>query len=242
MEFNLFISWSGERSFAIAQALKKWIPSVIQEANPWVSEEDMRKGSRWILEITNRLEKSKLGILCLTPENLEAPWIHFEAGAIGKTLKGTYVCPYLYELEKAEIMGPLSQFMASKADKEDTRRLTKTINSALGVNLKEDLLDRTFDRWWPDLDDELKKIGDIPAEKKKIKRGTNDMLEEILELVRDIARQPDEDMAEYAYLTRSDLPLTTLDSASTLDIYPGDFSAGYPKKRVKKSISPKKSK
>ena len=91
---KVFISWSGKRSQALANMLRDWLPNVIQAIKPWMSDVDIDKGSRWSKDIALQLEESKVGIICLTPENLEAPWILFEAGALSKSLEKTYVCPF----------------------------------------------------------------------------------------------------------------------------------------------------
>lgn len=84
---KVFISWSGDYSGKIAIALREWLPSVIQSLEqPYVSSEDIAKGSRWNAEVTKELENSCFGIICLTPENLIAPWLHFEAGALSKII------------------------------------------------------------------------------------------------------------------------------------------------------------
>ena len=79
---KVFISWSGETSKGLAEALREWLPAVIQAVNPYFSPDDVSKGSRWSSEISKELEDSAIGIICLTKENLEAPWIMFEAGAL----------------------------------------------------------------------------------------------------------------------------------------------------------------
>jgi hypothetical protein len=81
---KVFISWSGERSRAVAEALREWLPNVIQTVNLWVSLADIEKGARWSTDITAQLEECSVGLICLTPENLSAPWLLFEAGALSK--------------------------------------------------------------------------------------------------------------------------------------------------------------
>src|SRR5215204_3813025 len=127
---KVFLSFSGELSQAIAEALRAWLPKVIQAVEPWMSAVDIERGARWSTDIGVELESTRFGILCLTPQNLDAPWIHFEAGALSKTLKTALVCPYLFKLAPSDLRGPLVQFNAARAEKEDTRKLVLTINTA----------------------------------------------------------------------------------------------------------------
>ena|SRR6185312_7799939 len=62
---NIFISWSGKRSLYAAEALREWLPNVIQAAKPWMSERDIEKGARGLTEVGNALEGMKVGIICL---------------------------------------------------------------------------------------------------------------------------------------------------------------------------------
>lgn len=170
---KVMISWSGARSKAMAEALRYWLKAVIQTIDPWMSEEDIRKGSRWSSELADELSDTRVGIICLTPENLEAPWILFEAGALSKTLERTYVCPYLFRVEKQDLKWPLAQFQASRADKIDTKRLLATINASAGHPLTERELDNAVRHWWPDLERRLRKIpvtGE-PPERRMTGRG-----------------------------------------------------------------------
>lgn len=169
---KVLISWSGIRSKAVAESLHYWLKSVIQSIEPWMSEEDIKKGTRWNSELASELEKTRVGIICLTPENLNEPWILFEAGALSKTLENTFVCPYLFKIEKAELKGPLSQFQVTKAIKDDTKKLLTTINNASDVPLTEIQLDDAFRRWWPKLYKRLKGISDNgePPERKMTMR------------------------------------------------------------------------
>lgn len=185
---RVFISWSGARSRAIAEALRDWLPNVIQLVEPWMSAADIEKGARWMLDIAMQLEEARVGLICLTPENLKAPWILFEAGALSKTLEKTFVCPYLFNLEPTDLDGPLAQFQASKAEKDDTRKLVRTINRALSKDaLLDERLNKAFGVWWPELEERMRSISDV-NETAGPQRSEREILEEILELVRAQAR------------------------------------------------------
>jgi hypothetical protein len=183
---NIFISWSGRRSQLIADALRGWLPLVIQAAKPWMSDADVQKGSRGLHEIALALEGIKLGISCLTPENLRAPWILYEAGALSKALDDeTRLCTYLLGgLGFQDIKPPLGMFQATKAEKEDTRKLIHSINAALGGNqVPEANLNEIFDAMWPKLEEKLSTMPDAEEEVDAM-RSADDMIAEILEISR----------------------------------------------------------
>ncbi|SRR6266446_587386 len=112
-----FISWSGERSKAVAEAVRYWLPKVIQAIEPWMSSDDIEKGTRWRSGLASELEQSRIGIICLTQENLESTWLHFEAGALSRQQQSTYVCAFLLGLEPTDVREPLAQFQATKLRK-----------------------------------------------------------------------------------------------------------------------------
>jgi hypothetical protein len=134
------------------------------------------------------LEVAKAGIICLTPSNLHSDWILFEAGALSKTLKNTFVCPLLIGLEPADVKGPLAQFQATRAVKEEFLQLLKTLNGALGDSaLPDSHIDEAFEVWWPKLHEHLSKLPpdgatNVPS------RTERDLLDEILQYVRNQSR------------------------------------------------------
>ena len=153
---KVFISWSGERSRAVAEALQGWLPDVMQAIEPWVSFEDTRKGQQWNLELMRGLEGTHVGVICLTPENQRKPWLLFEAGALSmlQTEKGAYVCTYLVDMSYGIDTGPLALFQHTLASEKDTYRLTKTINAAIAEGqgrLSDAQLDKAFECCWPKL-------------------------------------------------------------------------------------------
>jgi hypothetical protein len=102
---------------------------VVQAVDPYMSSEDIEKGARWNSEIAGELETCNFGIICLTPENIEAPWIHFEAGALSKSIESARVSPILLGLKPADVTGPLVHFQSTLPHREDLLRLITSINS-----------------------------------------------------------------------------------------------------------------
>src|SRR5699024_5920162 len=112
-KLHVFLSWSMQRSGDVAKAFREWLPSVLQNVKPYYTSDDLSKGSRWSSEIRGELESSDFGIIFLTPENVQSPWILFEAGALSK-LEKSRVAPLLIGLEPTDISGPLAQLQLTK--------------------------------------------------------------------------------------------------------------------------------
>ncbi len=128
-----------------------------------------------------------MGILCVTRENLSAPWLMFEAGALAKSLDQSRVIPLLIGVEPADLSGPLTQFQAARFDRPDVRRLLSVINAQLGSEaLEETVLASVFEKWWPDLETKITSIiHTLISSGTKSARTDREILEEILELMRD---------------------------------------------------------
>lgn len=187
---KVFISWSGDRSKTVALALREWLPDVIQDVKPWVSASDIDAGARWSADIARQLSETKFGIICLTAENQLKPWILFEAGALAKTLDGTFLCPYLIGLESAEVLpGPLTQLQAKRSDREGTWALVQTLNKARPGELIDDQrLERIFDRTWPTLEETLKNLPSVQVPELH-RRSAEEMMVEALDIVRGLDRR-----------------------------------------------------
>jgi hypothetical protein len=161
---DIFLSWSGEKSKKAAESFSKWLPNVIQVVSPYFTPSDIHMGERWGAEIAKKLENCQFGIIFLTKENLEAPWVLFEAGALSKNLGKARVCSIL--LDKTLTTGqlsnnPLSQFQISKFNKSDIKDLLSSINSSLeGKALSESRLNDAFERCWPEIEKEIKVVID----------------------------------------------------------------------------------
>jgi len=228
---KVFLSWSGKLSHKIAIELREWLPFVIQSVQPYVSSEDIDKGSRWSIDIAKELEDSSFGILCVTPQNLEAPWLNFEAGALSKAFNTSNVSPFLFGLKPSDLKNsPLLQFQSTLYEKKDLLKLIISINNALGKEkLDETKLKATFDMWFTNLKGKLDAYleeaneGEIKEQDNKIVNQSNEAVEEILELTREqfkILRNPEALLpADYlTYIFKNYTTKTQLNPAVVRDL------------------------
>jgi len=108
-----------------------------------------KKAHDGLQTLPKKLATTKAGIVCLTPNNQNAPWLNFEAGALSKTVEKEMVCPYLFQLKSSDVTGALVQFQAAEANKPDTFRLLATLNRAITPKpLSDVMLSETFENWW----------------------------------------------------------------------------------------------
>lgn len=166
---KIFLSWSGEESKQLANIFSDWLPNVLQFVEPYMSSNDISLGDRWASNIESNLEECIFGLVFVTPANINSPWINFEAGALSKTYKSKVV-PLLY---KSEIIilndGPLKQFQsAQNIDKANILELLKSIvNSNESTTLDSSRLERGFEIWWPQLEEQLNTIVSVKVEPKE---------------------------------------------------------------------------
>ncbi|HUI79898.1 MAG TPA: toll/interleukin-1 receptor domain-containing protein [Bryobacteraceae bacterium] len=183
---SVFISWSGERSRAVAIALRDWLPDVLQSVNAWMSEHDIDAGARWHQRLTQVLETSRFGIICLTPENQKAAWVLFEAGALSKSIQEARVIPVLIGMTAPDIEPPLSQFQAVGTDRMGMLKLLESINATSEVPLPGDRLKRHFERWWPELEVRIQAAKQLSAPTNIARRSEYELLAEVLDIVRSL--------------------------------------------------------
>lgn len=188
---KVFLSWSGERSKQVANLLSDWLSCVIQASRPWVSTRDLDRGTLWFGEINDQLKDTSVGVICLTQENKNRPWILFEAGALAKGLSTSRVCTLLIDLETKDIEDPLAQFNHTFPNRESVLGLVRTLNSTLGQQgLDTRILEEVFNTYWEQFEQKFKDIlknteSDEPAKP----RPKEDVLGEILENTRALSNR-----------------------------------------------------
>ena len=154
---KIFFCWSKDRSKAIADAWEKLLPEIVN-AEP-IRSTEFQKGREWYTTLRNDLNEAKMGIIFLTPENVAAPWIHFEAGALATAVRSRDgdVFSYIYGFDPGKLEGPLSAYQSTVATKQDTRRLVRDLCAATE---SREPSKEVYSRWWAKLE---AKLDEIPA-------------------------------------------------------------------------------
>jgi hypothetical protein len=188
---KVFISWSGDRSKQVAELLDDWIQCVIQAVDPWMSSKDIDRGALWFTEISDQLSNTSVGIVCLTKENKDKPWILFESGALAKGLSSNRVCAFLIDLSPTDLENPLAQFNHTFPTRDSIWELVRTINLTLKEKaLKESILAKVFDTYWSQFETDFKKIIETtPEAENQAKRKDNDIMLDVLSTVRILDRR-----------------------------------------------------
>jgi len=155
---EVFLSWSGERSHGVARAFYGWLPHVIQDIQPFFSTDSISKGEAWLTRIREGLAASNgVGLFFLTPEALSSSWLMFEAGGIA-ALDKQRVCTICIDLAPRELEPPLSFFQATQLVREDIFKLVSDLNKNLPKPLGAEVLEKSFERTWPDLEAQLQAL------------------------------------------------------------------------------------
>lgn len=138
---RIFLSWSGDRSKVFANALKKILEKRIfggTNVECFVSNVDISTGSDWWEKIKEELSNCKYGIICITKENIKAPWIYYEAGAIAA--RGIPTVPLLVSCSLNSLEHtPLSKQQAVEFyNQQSFINMIKNVNEKLGSNISQD--------------------------------------------------------------------------------------------------------
>ena len=201
---KIFVSWSGEKSKSVASALKEWLPDLVQHVDVFMSEHDLDAGSRWSTELSSRLETCTFGIICVTAENISAPWLLFEAGCLDKSVNRSRVVPYRVGISAPDVPFPLAQFQSVGADRAGTIKLLKSIVAASSSPLDENRLNRLFELLWPDLEKRLK-LAEVPATRVR-QRSERELLDELVQLIRGVAQTSNSILSHIDDLPKGESP------------------------------------
>jgi len=144
---HVFICWSGRRSRRVAKAIAgQWLPEMFQtKVTSFASFTDIEKGEGWFDRLVAELGKADAAVLCLTPENLASPWMHFESGMVSRLGKGI-VFTFFLGSDAGKIQDPLKQIQVTVSTEPDTKRLALKL-AALAQVAESEVQTRWASAW-----------------------------------------------------------------------------------------------
>src|SRR5262245_28012210 len=81
---RIFVSWSGGLALDVARIVASWLGYMFN-VECFVSKDDIAKGASWPASLSEELATAVCAVVCVTPENLGAPWLHTEIGALTRS-------------------------------------------------------------------------------------------------------------------------------------------------------------
>jgi hypothetical protein len=155
-----------------------------------MSEENIGAGQRGLPKIATELSGSSFGIIVVTQDNQNSQWLNYEAGALSKDLEDqtVRVAPSLVDFDrKTDVTGPLGQFQASLLNENGVRFILTEIAKVVGAD--EGAVTKRFNNAWPGYEARFADaMAAGTARPSDARRDPDEMLDEILTIVRDMAR------------------------------------------------------
>lgn len=190
-DLKVFISWSGSLSKSVAKELMDLLRMASDRITPFMSDLNIESGTRGLSVIADELASTSVGILVVTKDNWQSPWLNYEAGALSKEVEDieTRVIPLLVDLEGPDMAStPLVQFQYRKLDEENVRRVLTELAALCGADPTR-TVERVMPRW-AEYDERIKAaIAQSHASVQAPPAPTEpELIREILETVREIQR------------------------------------------------------
>ncbi len=154
---KLFFSWSGEISNEFAKRVRDWIDPVLgkKDLEIFISTEDIKVGEKWKNSLESILNEAGLGILFLTSENVNSPWIGFEAGWLAQRLDDQTIIPFYLDISPEMVEGPLAWFQGIEANEKGMLDLMLKINELVESKEDESIIATRVSAMFPRLEKEL---------------------------------------------------------------------------------------
>lgn len=175
----------------VGKVWRDLLVEIFDNVLPFMSDKDIAAGTRNLPTIANELNGSRFGIVIVTQENLHSQWLNYEVGALSKDVTDPTlrVAPSLVDFaSEADATGPLSQFQATLLSESGVAEILEQIGKAVGSDIA--IVQKRFGRAW---DDEFKRRFEeakspLSQPTSNSRREQEAVLDEILTLVRDLAR------------------------------------------------------
>lgn len=190
-DVQVFISWSGTLSNGIAKELKSMLQVASDRLTPFMSEQDIHSGQRGLAVIADQLNTTSVGLLVVTADNWNSPWINYEAGALAKEVGDAEhrVVPLLVDIVGTDLANsPLTQFQYRALTRQGITEILLDLARLAAID-GATVVARVMSHW-DEYEARFKELltKHPPAERRK-RLSEADLLREVLETVREIKRE-----------------------------------------------------
>lgn len=159
---KICIIWAGETGHQFAIILFEWIISLLREIErycPLKNREilispEIRELSAFLKFFENQLIVTDYGILCYTEENIDSPWITYQAGVVASN-HGARIVPIILNINRSWLPEPIRLFQTVEIYERDIENWIIDICNLLGCN-KTPVLHYIIYRRYIELENRLK--------------------------------------------------------------------------------------
>lgn len=99
---QIFLSWSGIQSRKLANEIKDFLSELFRINKDDIFFSDYTLGNQytenWLDTVKNAARECEIMISCITNDNIESPWIHYELG-----LSSGKIVPLLFDIKASEL-------------------------------------------------------------------------------------------------------------------------------------------
>ena len=146
---NVFIGWLGEASKEIASSLESWLNGMFDgRVSAYTTMDNLAAGSEWFHGLRRAMNDADCGLLCVTEDNVNSPWLSYEAGALSQNVE--LLIPILFEVSPLRVSAPLRMFQSVPFGLDGMKELTYALNRSCGdKGLSSQELERRFQARYP---------------------------------------------------------------------------------------------
>lgn len=155
---KIFISWSKDTSHKVAESFRELLPHMFKNLELFISSEDIEKGERWEKKVFEKLRDTDYGIVCLTEEGINSPWLNFEAGALAKNSNSRLYTLFFGVTLQDIKSSPLTHFQSTDYREDDVKKMIKWINKNYDQPLSDDVFNQKFEDFWKNFTEKLNPI------------------------------------------------------------------------------------
>lgn len=152
---KIFLSWSKSKSKAYAEIFRDLAINVLGllSKNIFISSQSISNGEDWWIEIKDALESSEFGIVFVTDENYNNPWLNYESGILQARFQKNSLLPISTTGDAKKILQesvPLTKFQFTNAidDKRLMSNLLVNIADRMSIDVDKKNIDSKLNNYW----------------------------------------------------------------------------------------------